>query len=139
MGSQVLKLLLTTRNFWLLSPSSSSELLLPSLAMAMVDTGMVDTAEDTVAMVATEDTTTARGLLMLSLRLRLMLSPPPRRARIWILRPWIWTPRLRIRLCFSLRLRTSLLRPWIRIWRLRPWIRPWIRIWWLQKLRQEVR
>merc|ERR1712226_440169 len=77
MGSQVLKLLLTTRNFWLLSPSSSSELLLPSLAMAMVDTGMVDTAEDTVAMVATEDTTTARGLLMLSLRLRLMLSPPP--------------------------------------------------------------
>merc|ERR1712226_152625 len=77
MGSQVLKLLLTTRNFWLLSPSSSSELLLPSLAMAMVDTGMVDTAEDTVAMVATEDTTTARGLLMLSLRLRPMLSPPP--------------------------------------------------------------
>merc|ERR1712226_345114 len=77
MGSQVLKLLLTTRNFWLLSPSSSSELLLPSLAMAMVDTGMVDTAEDTVAMVATEDTTTARGLLMLSLRLRLVLSPPP--------------------------------------------------------------
>merc|ERR1712226_1786029 len=77
MGSQVLKLLLTTRNFWLLSPSSSSELLLPSLAMAMVDTGMVDTAEDTVAMVATEDTTTARGLLLLSLRLRLMLSPPP--------------------------------------------------------------
>merc|ERR1711971_1488370 len=28
-------------------------------------------------MVATEDTTTARGPLMLSLRLRLMLSPPP--------------------------------------------------------------
>merc|ERR1712172_288309 len=42
----------------------------------MVDTGTEDTAEDT-AMVATEDTTTARGPLMLSLRLRLMLSPPP--------------------------------------------------------------
>merc|ERR1711997_451378 len=73
MGSQVLKLLLTTRNFWLLSPSSSSELLLPSLVMAMAVTGTEDTVEAT--MVATEDTTTARGPLML--RLRLMLSPPP--------------------------------------------------------------
>merc|ERR1739844_690939 len=79
MGSQVLKLLLTTRNFWLLSPSSSSELLLPSLATAMATgTGM----EDTEAMAAmdmedTEATTTARGPLMLSQRLRLMLSPPP--------------------------------------------------------------
>merc|ERR1712158_62788 len=67
MGSQVLKLLLTTWNFWLLSPSSSSELLLPSLVMAMAVTGTEDTVEAT--MVATEDTTTARG--------RLMLSPPP--------------------------------------------------------------
>merc|ERR1712158_158997 len=73
MGSQVLKLLLTTWNFWLLSPSSSSELLLPSLVMAMAVTGTEDTVEAT--MVATEDTTTARGPLML--RLRLMLSPPP--------------------------------------------------------------
>merc|ERR1712158_226370 len=72
MGSQVLKLLLTTWNFWLLSPSSSSELLLPSLVMAMAVTGTEDTVEAT--MVATEDTTTARGPLML--RLRLMLSPP---------------------------------------------------------------
>merc|ERR1711997_301295 len=69
MGSQVLKLLLTTRNFWLLSPSSSSELLLPSLVMAMAVTGTEDTVEAT--MVATEDTTTARGPLMLR------LSPPP--------------------------------------------------------------
>merc|ERR1712158_86404 len=59
MGSQVLKLLLTTWNFWLLSPSSSSELLLPSLVMAMAVTGTEDTVEAT--MVATEDTTTARG------------------------------------------------------------------------------
>merc|ERR1712158_26523 len=73
MGSQVLKLLLTTWNFWLLSPSSSSELLLPSLVMAMAVTGTEDTVEAT--MVATEDTTTARGPLML--RPRLMLSPPP--------------------------------------------------------------
>merc|ERR1712158_37988 len=64
MGSQVLKLLLTTWNFWLLSPSSSSELLLPSLVMAMAVTGTEDTVEAT--MVATEDTTTARGPLMLS-------------------------------------------------------------------------
>merc|ERR1711997_1057761 len=49
------------------------ELLLPSLVMAMAVTGMEDTVEAT--MVATEDTTTARGPLML--RLRLMLSPPP--------------------------------------------------------------
>merc|ERR1739842_255598 len=52
---------------------SSSELLLPSLVMAMAVTGPEDTVEAT--MVATEDTTTARGPLML--RLRLMLSPPP--------------------------------------------------------------
>merc|ERR1739842_284309 len=52
---------------------SSSELLLPSLVMAMAVTGTEDTVEAT--MVATEDTTTARGPLML--RLRLMLSPPP--------------------------------------------------------------
>merc|ERR1712226_1641960 len=39
----------------------------------MAVTGMEDTVEAT--MVATEDTTTARGPLML--RLRLMLSPPP--------------------------------------------------------------
>merc|ERR1711910_42534 len=73
MGSQVLKLLLTTWNFWLLSPSSSSELLPPSPAMATMAVGMVMevTVED---MVATEDTT-ARGPLML--RLRLMPSPPP--------------------------------------------------------------
>merc|ERR1711950_69167 len=40
-------------------------------------TGIEDTTEDTMeaTMVATEDTTTARGPLML--RLRLMLSPPP--------------------------------------------------------------
>merc|ERR1712060_939649 len=50
---------------------SSSELLLPSLVMAMAVTGTEDTVEAT--MVATEDTTTARGPLML--RLRLMLSP----------------------------------------------------------------
>merc|ERR1712088_1268486 len=49
------------------------ELLLPSLVMAMAVTGTEDTVEAT--MVATEDTTTARGPLML--RLRLMLSPPP--------------------------------------------------------------
>merc|ERR1739844_477972 len=79
MGSQVLKLLLTTRNFWLLSPSSSSELLLPSLATAMaMGTGMVDTeAMAAMDMEDTEATTTARGPLMLGLRLRLMLSPPP--------------------------------------------------------------
>merc|ERR1719512_298410 len=41
--------------------------------MAMAVTGTEDTVEAT--MVATEDTTTARGPLML--RLRLMLSPPP--------------------------------------------------------------
>merc|ERR1739842_14693 len=52
---------------------SSSELLLPSLVMAMAVTGTEDTVEAT--MVATEDTTTARGPLML--RLRLMLRPPP--------------------------------------------------------------
>merc|ERR1712072_936674 len=75
MGSQVLKLLLTTRNFWLLSPSSSSELWLPSRATAITGTGMEDTGEDTEAMAAMG--TTARGPLMLSLRLRLMLSPPP--------------------------------------------------------------
>merc|ERR1712038_197260 len=74
MGSQVLKLLPTTWNFWLLSPSSSSELLLPSQAMViMAVVTMEGTMEDT--MVATEDTTTARGPLML--RLRLMPSPPP--------------------------------------------------------------
>merc|ERR1712038_1843973 len=74
MGSQVLKLLPTTWNFWLLSPSSSSELLLPSQAMVIM---AVVTMEGTVEviMVATEDTTTARGPLML--RLRLMPSPPP--------------------------------------------------------------
>merc|ERR1712072_1270266 len=80
MGSQVLKLLLTTRNFWLLSPSSSSELLLPSRATAITGTGMEDTGEDTEAMAAMAMATmgtTARGPLMLSLRLRLMLSPPP--------------------------------------------------------------
>merc|ERR1712072_90614 len=80
MGSQVLKLLLTTRNFWLLSPSSSSELLLPSRATAITGTGMEDTGEDTEAMEAMAMATmgtTARGPLMLSLRLRLMLSPPP--------------------------------------------------------------
>merc|ERR1712072_1345181 len=80
MGSQVLKLLLTTRNFWLLSPSSSSELLLPSRATAITGTGMEDTGEDTEAMAAmamATMATTARGPLMLSLRLRLMLSPPP--------------------------------------------------------------
>merc|ERR1711971_382074 len=72
MGSQVLKLLLTTRNFWLLSPSSSSELLPPSPAMAMEGMeAMEDTVEDTVE--AMEATTTARG----PLRLRLMPSPPP--------------------------------------------------------------
>merc|ERR1739844_50268 len=77
MGSQVLKLLLTTRNFWLLSPSSSSELLLPSLATAMaMGTGMVDTeAMAAMDMEDTEATTTARGPLMLSLRLRPLLSP----------------------------------------------------------------
>merc|ERR1712072_957988 len=80
MGSQVLKLLLTTRNFWLLSPSSSSELWLPSRATAITGTGMEDTGEDTEAMAAMAMATmgtTARGPLMLSLRLRLMLSPPP--------------------------------------------------------------
>merc|ERR1739846_177408 len=41
-------------------------------------TGMVDTeAMAAMAMEDTEATTTARGPLMLSLRLRLMLSPPP--------------------------------------------------------------
>merc|ERR1712158_200701 len=60
MGSQVLKLLLTTWNFWLLSPSSSSELLLPSLVMAMAVTGTEDTVEAT--MVATEDVTTAMDM-----------------------------------------------------------------------------
>merc|ERR1712038_369319 len=65
MGSQVLKLLPTTWNFWLLSPSSSSELLLPSQAMViMAVVTMEVTMEDT--MVATEDTTTARDPLMLS-------------------------------------------------------------------------
>merc|ERR1712060_798631 len=43
------------------------------MGMAMAVTGTEDTVEAT--MVATEDTTTARGPLML--RLRLMLSPPP--------------------------------------------------------------
>merc|ERR1712088_450373 len=84
MGSQVLKLLLTTRNFWLLSPSSSSELLLPSLVMAMAVTGTEDTVEATMVTTAMDmdtaltDTamllltptdimvTTARGPLMLS-------------------------------------------------------------------------
>merc|ERR1711981_1268037 len=75
MGSQELKLLLTTCNFWLLSPSSSSELWLPSLATAITGTGMEDTEEGTMAMATMG--TTARGLLMLSLRLRLMPSPPP--------------------------------------------------------------
>merc|ERR1711981_482046 len=75
MGSQELKLLLTTCNFWLLSPSSSSELWLLSLATAITGTGMEDTEEGTEAMAAMA--TTARGPLMLSLRLRLMLSPPP--------------------------------------------------------------
>merc|ERR1711936_1133510 len=72
MGSQVLKLLLRTRNFWLLSPSSSSESSLPSLAMAMEDTDTVDTVVDT--MEDTVDTITARG--MLRLNPRLMLRPP---------------------------------------------------------------
>merc|ERR1711981_1526917 len=77
MGSQELKLLLTTCNFWLLSPSSSSELWLPSLATAITGTGMEDTEEGTEAMAAMAMATmgtTARGLLMLSLRLR----PSPR-------------------------------------------------------------
>merc|ERR1711981_780528 len=80
MGSQELKLLLTTCNFWLLSPSSSSELWLLSLATAITGTGMEDTEEGTEAMAAmamATMATTARGPLMLSLRLRLMLSPPP--------------------------------------------------------------
>merc|ERR1711981_903925 len=80
MGSQELKLLLTTCNFWLLSPSSSSELWLPSLATAITGTGMEDTEEGTEAMAAMAMATmgtTARGLLMLSLRLRLMPSPRP--------------------------------------------------------------
>merc|ERR1711981_1050175 len=80
MGSQELKLLLTTCNFWLLSPSSSSELWLLSLATAITGTGMEDTEEGTEAMAAmamATMATTARGLLMLSLRLRLMPSPPP--------------------------------------------------------------
>merc|ERR1711936_922218 len=72
MGSQVLKLLLRTRNFWLLSPSSSSESSLPSLAMAMEDTDTVDTVVDT--MEDTVDTITARGRLRLNQRL--MLRPP---------------------------------------------------------------
>merc|ERR1711936_1533038 len=72
MGSQVLKLLLRTRNFWLLSPSSSSESSLPSLAMAMGDTDTVDTVVDT--MEDTVDTITARGRLRLNQRL--MLRPP---------------------------------------------------------------
>merc|ERR1711936_260571 len=72
MGSQVLKLLLRTRNFWLLSPSSSSESSLPSLAMAMEDADTVDTVVDT--MEDTVDTITARG--MLRLNPRLMLRPP---------------------------------------------------------------
>merc|ERR1711936_144950 len=72
MGSQVLKLLLRTRNFWLLSPSSSSESSLPSLAMAMEDTDTVDTVVDT--MEDTVDTITARGRLRLNPRL--MLRPP---------------------------------------------------------------
>merc|ERR1712072_1527529 len=75
MGSQVLKLLLTTRNFWLLSPSSSSELLLPSQAMDIMVAAMVTEVTVEGTMVVTEATTTARGPLMLRLRLR--LSPPP--------------------------------------------------------------
>merc|ERR1712072_578433 len=77
MGSQVLKLLLTTRNFWLLSPSSSSELLLPSQAMDIMVAATVTEVTVEGTMVVTEATTTARGPLMLRLRLRLMLSPPP--------------------------------------------------------------
>merc|ERR1712038_212948 len=61
MGSSVLKLLQTTRNFWLPLPVPSSEWLLPSPAMA---TTAMDTATATTSATAMDITdTTARGRL----------------------------------------------------------------------------
>merc|ERR550525_167082 len=58
-----------------LSPSPSSEWCLPSPDMVTTATAMEDTGEAITGMADTVDTTTARGLLMPSLRLRLMPSP----------------------------------------------------------------
>merc|ERR1711981_1375940 len=53
------------------------ELLLPSQAMGIMVAATVTEVTVEGTMVVTEATTTARGPLMLRLRLRLMLSPPP--------------------------------------------------------------
>merc|ERR1711997_1271788 len=68
----------------LLSPSPSSELLLPSRdTVTTAIMGMEAIVEDTMDMGATEDTTTARGPLMLMLRLR--LSQPPLLSRAMVI------------------------------------------------------